>query len=193
MKTGFKFSLIGVLLAAAGFAYAQGAIGMASGGQYAGMWGQHAGAPSMIGQAGVRHDRMGQIDPARRQALLDQRNAALKGQLNLTAEQEPAWNAYVEAQKSAMSMANHQRPDPAELAKLSTPERLDKMQALRAQRMGEMTVAMDKRLEATKTLYAALTPTQQKIFDAATVPGQHHGMGQHKGGRGIGPMMNNKS
>lgn len=193
MKTGYKFPLIGVLLAAAGFVYAQGPMGMAGGGQYAGMWGQHMGMQGMMGQQGMHHDGMRQIDPARRQAMLDQRNAALKGQLNITAEQEPAWNAYVDAQKSAMSMANHQRPDPAELAKLSTPERLDKMQALRAQHMGEMTVAMDKRLEAIKTLYAALTPEQQKIFDAATVPGQHYGMGQHKGGRGIGPMMNNKS
>lgn len=181
MKTGFKLSLVSVMLAAAGFAYSQGPMG---GAPCDGMSAQH------LGMQGMRHDRMGKMDPARMQAMMDQRNAALKAQLNITAAQELTWSAYVEAKKPGAAMAQHQRPDPAEMAKLSTPERLDKMQALRSQHMGEMTAAMDKRMQATKALYAALTPEQQKVFDAATVPGQHHGMGQHKGSRGTGPMMN---
>lgn len=48
------------------------------------------------------------------------------------------------------------------MAKLPTPERIDKMKALRSQHMSDMTTAMDKRGEATKALYAALTPEQQK-------------------------------
>ncbi len=45
---------------------------------------------------------------------------------------------------------------------------------------------MDKRGEATKTLYAALSPEQQKTFDAAQLkmmlrPGRSH----HEGGMGM--------
>jgi protein CpxP len=63
----------------------------------------------------------------------------------------------------------------AEMEKLSTPERIDKMKALRAQRDAEM----DKRATATKTFYAALTPEQQKVFDAQHMRGGH---GAHHGG-----------
>ncbi|MDO8320715.1 Spy/CpxP family protein refolding chaperone, partial [Rhodoferax sp.] len=60
----------------------------------------------------------------------------------------------------------------------------DKMKELRAQHMGEMTAAMDKRAEATKTFYAVLTPEQQKVFDAQSMQGHrsHRGM---RGGKGM--------
>ncbi len=170
MKTGLKLTLIGTLLAAAGLAYSQGPMG-----------GQH-GAMSgcdMQGQQGMQHERMGKMDPAKMQARVDARNAALKAQLKITAEQEAAWSTYTDAMKPGVGMMNHARPDPAELAKLSTPERLDKMQQLRAQRMSDMSAAMDKHTTATKALYAALTPEQQKVFDAAAMPGQRGAGHQH--------------
>jgi Spy/CpxP family protein refolding chaperone len=76
----------------------------------------------------------------------------------------------------------------ADMAKLTTPERIDKMKALGAQHMAEMTAAMDKRAEATKAFYAVLTPEQQKVFDAHGMPGQgkDHSHGMH-GGKG--PMQ----
>lgn len=184
MKTGLKLSLVGVLLVAAGFAYSQGPMG----GQYGGMSGQHAG---MQGVQGMQDGRMGRMDPARMQLRLDRRNAALKAQLKITAAQETAWTAYTDAMKPGAAMTTGQRPDAAEMAKLTTPERLDKMQALRAQHMGEMNAAMEKHAQATKALYAVLSPEQQKLFDAAVMPGQHHAKGQpwgHKGGHG--PMFN---
>ena len=66
------------------------------------------------------------------------------------------------------------------MEKLTTPERIDRMRALRAQQAAEA----DRRGEATKTFYAALTPEQQKTFDSR---GQHmRGKGGHRGDRGHG-------
>lgn len=90
-----------------------------------------------------------------------QRQAALKEKLQLSPSQEGAWNSYVSA---LMPPANFQRHDRADFARLTTPERIERMQALRAQRIAEM----DRRAEATKTFYAALSPQQKKVFDDAT-------------------------
>ena len=63
---------------------------------------------------------------------------------------------------------------------LSTPERLDKMRALRTQHMGDMQAAMAKRDDATKALYAALSPEQKKLFDAEhSRKGSQHGSKHH--------------
>jgi periplasmic protein CpxP/Spy len=88
-----------------------------------------------------------------------QRQTDLKAKLKLTPEQEGAWTTFTAAMKPP---ANLQQPNHAEMAQLSTPARLDKMQALRTQRNTEM----DRRDAATRAFYAALTPEQQKIFDA---------------------------
>ena len=176
MKSSLKLSLIAGVMLVAGLAYAQP--GMR--GQCDPMMGPGAG---MHGQ-GMHHGRMGNMDPAKMQGWMDQRHAALKTQLKLTPAQESAWTAFTDASKLPAGMAVA-RPDPAELAILSTPERLDKMKALRAQRMSEMTAAMDKHAEAVKTFYAVLTPEQQKVFDANAMQGP----GRHKGSRmGMQPM-----
>lgn len=70
-----------------------------------------------------------------------------------------------------------QRTDYAELAKLPTPERIDKMKALRTEHMNAMNAAMDKHADATKAFYATLTPEQQKVFDANTMRPQRSGKG----------------
>jgi hypothetical protein len=60
--------------------------------------------------------------------------------------------------------------------KLTTPERIDKMMARKAETDAEIT----KRLNASKTFYATLTPTQQRVFDTHTQklfskgPMRHH-------------------
>jgi hypothetical protein len=180
MKSTLKLSLIGALLAAAGVAFAMSPMG---GGQCDPMMG------GMHGQYS-QHGRMGKGSPARMQAMLEQRQAAIKAQLKLTAAQEPAWATYTAAIKPPADMMTMQRPDPAEMAKLSTPDRIEKMKKLQAERHTAMTAAMDKRAEATKTFYATLTPEQQKTFDAATLPGQGRAMGSR---RGQGPMMQPKS
>ena len=68
----------------------------------------------------------------------------------------------------------------AEMDKLTTPERIDRMHALRTEHMTAMNAAMDKREDATKTFYAALNADQKKVFDAehARMGGRH---GEHRG------------
>ena len=57
------------------------------------------------------------------------------------------------------------RLDRAALEKMSTPERLDQMQAHRA----KMDAQMQKHAEATKTFYGVLNAEQKKIFDQQTL------------------------
>lgn len=171
MKSVFKPILLAGLLATAGFAAFSQA---PAGGDRGPMMG--AGSPM---HEGYRHDRMGQRDPAKMQAWMDKRNTELKAKLKLTPAQEGAWTTYTAAMKPPADLIA-KRPDRAELDKLSTPERIDKMKALRTQHMTDMTVAMDKRGEATKAFYATLTPEQQKVFD--TSASRHHGRDGRKGG-----------
>lgn len=98
--------------------------------------------------------------------------AELKGQLKLSAAQEPAWTAFASAMQPGERPARLDRQD---MDKLTTPERIDRMRALRAQRAAEA----DRRGEATKTFYATLTPEQQKTFDAQAHRG--HRMGGMRG------------
>lgn len=108
-----------------------------------------------------------------------QREAALKQILQITSAQEAAWSAWVASRQPS----SRQRPNRGELAQLATPERIDRMRTLRAARIAEM----DRRADATKTFYAALTPPQQKAFDALTAQrlegqgGRHGGWGRHHG------------
>ena len=152
-----------------------------------------SGMPAASATASPHGERMGHHDPAKMQALVTSRLAEMKTQLNITPAQEGAWTTFTAAMQPPTSMATRtgwrQSPEQrAEMAKLSTPERIDKMRALRTQRMTEMNATMDKRGEATKTLYAALTPAQQKVFDAehsAMRGGRDgHGGGGHHGGMG---------
>ena len=101
----------------------------------------------------------------------------LKGKLALTTAQEPAWSSFTTAMHPGERPARLDRQD---MASITTPERIDRMRALRAQRAAEA----DRRGEATKTLYAALTPAQQQTFDTET----HRGWARHgdKGGQRSG-------
>lgn len=137
-----------------------------------------------MGQAGGHHgDRMGRHDPAKMQAMMVKRQADMKAKLKITPAQEGAWTTFTTAVQPPAGMMG-QRPGAeqrAEMDKLTTPERIDKMQAMRTQRMTEMNAEMDKRGTATKAFYAALSPEQQKTFDA-----EHKGTGMHGGHHGGG-------
>lgn len=114
---------------------------------------------------------MAQHDPAKMHERMLKHMAALKAKLQLTATQESAWTTFTASMQPVARTGP--RPDRAEFAKLTTPERIDKMRAMRAER----DAAMDKRTDATKAFYAALTPEQQKVFDANAMP--HFGPGDH--------------
>jgi hypothetical protein len=97
--------------------------------------------------------------------------AELKGKLKLEAGQAPAWAAFEQSmQPPAQPMAH---PDRAAMEKMTTPERIDQMQAHKAQRDSQM----QKHAEATKTFYAALNAEQKKVFDAETAKTMRKGMG----------------
>lgn len=101
-----------------------------------------------------------------------QRAAELKAKLQLNAEQENSWNAFVAAMKPP---AHGARPQREEMAKLSTPERLDKMKEMRQQREA----AFAQREAATRTFYASLNAEQKKVFDESTARMHRHG--HHRG------------
>ncbi len=152
--------------------------------------GTPAPAAATAAPQGTHHMMMGQRDPAKMQARMAKRQAALKAKLQITPAQEGAWTAFT----TAMQPPAHagQRPTAeqrAEFAKLTTPERIDKMRAMRTQRMTDMSAAMDKRGDAVKTFYAALSPEQQKAFDAqyASWDPSAHAHHRAKGGH-AGPM-----
>jgi len=101
---------------------------------------------------------------------MEKRAAELHDKLKLNTAQEAAWNTYIGKMKPAdMPM----RPDRAEMAKLTAPERMEKMHVL----MQERQKHMEARIAATKEFYGILTPEQRKIFDEQ-FPGGHgrHGM-----------------
>lgn len=127
--------------------------------------------------------RMHQSEPEHRaqrqermKAHLAKRAAELKADLKLTPEQESSWSAYVAAMKPSAPPAQPQRED---FAKLSTPERLDKMREMRQQR----DAAFDKRDAATRSFYASLSPEQQKTFDARSARPMHEEGRRHHGPR----------
>ncbi|MGI9132728.1 MAG: Spy/CpxP family protein refolding chaperone [Rhodoferax sp.] len=127
----------------------------------------------------------GPMDPAKMQAMAARRAADLKARLKLGAEQEGAWNTFIAAMMPTPRKAEN-CPDRAELDKLSTPERIDRMHALRTQRMGEWNAALDKREETAKVFYATLNAEQKKVFDAehariAARRAEHHGHGPAAG------------
>ena len=135
--------------------------------------------PAVAGKpAAPQGDHMGRHDPAKMQAMMAKRQADLKAKLKITPAQEGAWTSYTAAMQPPVHGARPTPEQRAEFDKLTTPQRIDKMRALRTQRMTEMGVAMDKRGDATKSFYAALTPEQQKVFDTEH---KKHG---HQGGRG---------
>jgi hypothetical protein len=126
-----------------------------------------------------RQDRMERHDPARMQQFMQARRAhkmaRLKETLQIVPAQEGAWAAWT---ASMQPPANWKRPDRAEFERLTTPERIDRMRALRTERMARM----DKRAEATKVFYAALNPIQKRVFDLESA--RRGKRGGHEGGRG---------
>ncbi len=174
MKSVLKPLLVAGILATAGVAAFSQVPGMGPG---AGLMGR---GPMV---EGMDHHGMGHHGMAR----MERRQAALKAALKLTPTQEGAWTTFTTALKPPAELAA-KRPDFAELAKLPTPERIDKMKALHTQHAAEMTAAMDKRGEASKVFYAALTPEQQKVFDSATARhlGRAWQMGGPRDGKGPG-------
>ena len=115
---------------------------------------------------------------------------ALHDILNITPDQEAAFQAFIGAMKPPPGHgpmdAHHHHDD---MDAMTTPERLDKMAA----RMAEHQAAFQLRADAIRHFYAMLNPAQQRAFDAlhGMMGGKHgheeHGHGDHHWGD-EGPM-----
>lgn len=133
---------------------------------------QPAGGPPPEGQPGPEQRAHRQ---ERMKDHMAKRAAELKASLQLSPEQEGSWNAYMAAMKPVAPANPPKRED---LAKLSTPERLDKMRELRQQREAEA----DRRDAATRSFYGTLSAEQKKTFDTRTARPMH-AEGHHPGPR----------
>lgn len=180
MKSGFKSLILAGMLASAGFAtFAQTAAPAANTTPpMAGTSSPHGDGMEHRGHMGKRGQHM---DPAKMEARFAKHQAEMKAKLKITAEQEGAWTTFTTAMKPPAGWMDHKRPDRAEMDKLTTPERIDKMHALHVQHMADRNAAMDKRNDAIKAFYAVLNADQKKTFDA-----EHARMGGHRGERGHG-------
>jgi len=99
---------------------------------------------------------------------------ALHAILNIRPDQEGAFQALMAAMKPPEG-AGAMRPGQGGMEALTTPQRLDRMAA----RMAEHQAAFARRADAVRHFYAALSPEQQRAFDAL------HGMmgrGHHSHG-----------
>ena len=190
MKLNFKRSLIATSIAAglfgaSAFAVAQNADNQAPKSEMRAQHMDHKGQAKADSQGKHRMDRM-----AKMQKRMAERQAKLKANLKLAPEQEAAWSAFVARTAPEPRMAGKQGMHREEMAKLTTPERIDKMMAMHNERHAKMT----ERMEATKSFYATLTPEQQKTFDAQSMrgfqrtgmKGGEHRSGKHHGDRGHG-------
>ncbi len=126
-------------------------------------------------------------NPEKMQAMVAKHLAELKTQLKITAAQEGAWTTFTAAMKPP-ARPDFKRPDPAEMDKLSTPERIDAMQKIRSERMAAMNAEMDKRHDAIKVFYATLTPEQKKVFDAEHSRMERRMHQRWEGRKGHGPQ-----
>ena len=140
-----------------------------------------AAAPTQAQTRVMKHD--GRMDPAKMHERMVARQAKLKAKLNLNAAQEGAWNDYVGAMQPPVNgMMGKSREERRkmfdDLKAMTTPQRLDRMTAMRADR----TAQMQQRSQATRNFYDALTAEQQKTFDADTMMGATGGWQGHKGG-----------
>jgi Spy/CpxP family protein refolding chaperone len=118
-------------------------------------------------------------DPAEMRAHMAEH---LRAALQLQPSQDGALNAFLDALKPPGDKMDRARGEHGADRQLATPARLDKMLA----RMDERRARFAQMAGATKQFYAALTPSQQKAFDAMHAGGMHGGhggMGGRWGGR----------
>ena len=105
------------------------------------------------------------------------RMTALKEKLNLGASQQAAWDAFAESARPARLHPGAGRGAMrAEFATLTTPQRLERMEAMAEMRHARMT----QRIAATRAFYAQLSAEQQQVFDAEAMTGRDHGHRHHR-------------
>lgn len=113
---------------------------------------------------------------------MEQHHKKVHDALKLTAEQEVAWKKLVDSEHPM------HKPEPGKAedwAKLTTPERADKM----LERMKTHEAAMTSHIAVLKEFYAVLTPEQRKIFDDSHRNTRRDGMrGKHMSPPAVAPV-----
>ena len=161
MKNVLASMIMGIFIAAAapvaqaqdhGYGMGMGMMGMMGGGcATMGMMG-HAGQGR--GMMMGRQRNMG--------AMVEGRLAYLKGELNITAGQTAAWDAYASAVKARVdSMKGMHQSMMSAMGEGTAVQRMD----ARISGMEAMLATMKELKPATEALYAALTDEQKKIAD----------------------------
>ena len=92
----------------------------------------------------------------------------LKSQLNITAEQQPAWDAFAAKAAEQSKIMQALRKD---ASAATMPERMKQQE----QAMGERQKAMGSMSESFTKLYEVLTPQQREVFDRSYRPIHRHG------------------
>jgi protein CpxP len=123
-----------------------------------------------------RHGQDGQRMHEMMQKHREQRAHDLHAILNIHPDQEAAFSTF-EASMTRPPHEQRMKHDRGAMMAMTTPQKLDMMQA----RMAEHMQRMQQHIAAIKTFYAALSPQQQQAFDA--LHRMHDGMGM--GGHGM--------
>lgn len=133
-----------------------------------------------------RHGPQAQAEHQKRfEQAMAERQSRLKDSLQLRPDQESAWKDFI-GQTQVKPRASGERLPREQWAQLSTPQRLDRMEALKAERDAQF----KQRNDGIRRFYSQLSPSQQKAFDAQRGMGmglQHVGHPGHKGPAGHGP------
>jgi protein CpxP len=136
-------------------------------------------APAMGGceGMGMMHGGMHAMRGGEPGAMAEKHLADLKTQLKITAQQEPAWQAFAaKATERAKAMQSLQaQHTSATDAKTAAPDRM----AQHIDAMKQHLAGMETMQVALKDLYAVLTPEQRTVADqhASRMGGHGHGMG----------------
>ena len=135
--------------------------------------------PPPPGAPGASHMQMHDGMRQHMQERAQRRMERLKRILQVTPAQEGAWSNWVAAMRPNPANMEQRHRMHEEFARMSTPERIDRMRAMRTQRSAEM----DRRADATKAFYSQLSQPQQKAFDEISLKfmrgrglGGHHRM-----------------
>lgn len=119
---------------------------------------------------------------------VEARLAYLKTALKITDAQLPQWNAYAEARRKQAREASQRmqarKAQMAERKKVEQPTAIQRMERRQAM-LAAASTRLSETLAATKPLYAALSPDQQKIADEVLAPRGRGGF-QRRGGHGHG-------
>ena len=112
------------------------------------------------------------------QGHMPQLASLLHDALALRPDQEASWRTFAASMTPPAAMMSH-GDETQDHAMLTTPQMLDRM----ADHMRREQAEFERHAAAVRQLYAVLSPTQQRTFDALMML-MHHGMGMH----GMGGM-----